>query len=260
MNPSINDDLNHSLLPTGRLPLGLASFQFNCHPGVSCYLHCCRNVNLLLYPYDILRLKNRIEISSADFLHQYTCICEGSHPYFPGLKLRLCDEEPYPCPFLSETGCSVYVDRPSACRTYPLERGIERSCSNRNLQAHYFLTRHPYCKGHQEARTYTVQEWERDQDLYDFNFYGELWAELDAFFATNPFAGEGKAGPKQQLAFMVCYNIDAFRSYVEAHNLLHQYHLNKTQRRRIQKEDSYLLRFGFQWLRVVLGGSHYLNL
>jgi hypothetical protein len=108
--------------------------------------------------------------------------------------------------------------------------------------------------GHLEEHTYSVRDWEREQDLYDFNLFNDLWAELDAFFATNPFAGEGKAGPKQQLAFMVCYNIDGFRSFVDQHNLLRQYDLDKFQRRRIQREDASLLRFGFQWLQVVLGG------
>ncbi len=116
------------------------------------------------------------------------------------------------------------------------------------------MTHHAYCKGHFEDRTYTVRQWERDQDLHDFNLHNDLWAQLDAFFATNPFAGEGKAGPRQQMAFMVCYNIDGFRAYASEQGLVERFRLDKSDRRRIQQEDSHLLRFGFQWLQFVLGG------
>lgn len=93
-----------------------------------------------------------------------------------------------------------------------------------------------------------------DQMLHECNQYNDFWAELDAFFATNPWAGEGTTGAMQQLAFMVCYNVDDFRSYTEKHNLLNNFKLNKDERRRIQKDDGALLRFGFDWLEYILGG------
>lgn len=237
-----------------RTPLGSDGFQFHCHPQVPCYLICCHNVDMLLYPYDILRLKQHLALHSSEFLYKYTRICEGSHPFFPGLKLNMAEEERNPCPFLNLAGCSVYKDRPSACRTYPLERGLERPGNGQELKVHYSLTHHHYCQGHKEPRLYSIKLWEREQDLYDFNLHNDLWAELDAFFSTNPWSGEGKAGPMQQLAFMVCYNIDGFRDYVESHSLIDQYRLSKDERRRIIGDDSHLLRFGFHWLEHLLGG------
>lgn len=162
-----------------------------------------------------------------------------------------------PCPFLVKEGCSVYPARPSACRTYPLERGVERKEGRGGgLIPHYYLTHHPYCKGHQEARTYTLRQWERDQALHEHNLYNDLWAEMDAFFATNPWQGEGHAGPRQQLAFMVCYNIDDFRTYLQEHQLLKGFKISKNIRRSIEANDGELLKFGFNWLRFILGGRH----
>lgn len=230
------------------------TFVFRCHPEVSCFLFCCSNVHLLLYPYDILRLKQRLGMHSADFLAQHVELCEGSHPFFPGLKLRLSNKEGHPCPFLEDNGCGVYRDRPSACRTYPLERGVGRIDGQSSLTTQYFLTKHPWCRGHEEQHNYTLRQWEREQELHDWNVHNDYWAELDAFFASNPWAGEGKAGPMQQLAFMVCYNIDAFRDYLEQYHLLEQFSLNKAERRAIRKNDAALLLFGFKWLEYVLGG------
>jgi hypothetical protein len=99
-----------------------------------------------------------------------------------------------------------------------------------------------------------LNQWERDQFLYEYNLMDDLWAEVDAFFATNPWQGEGLAGPRQQLAFMVCYNIDDFRSYAAAHNLLRGFRIDKERRRRIESNDTELLKFGFEWLMCILGG------
>jgi Fe-S-cluster containining protein len=241
-------------LPPDRTKIEGETFQFHCHAGVSCFLSCCRNVDMLLFPYDVILLKKHLNLHSTEFLRKYTHLCEGSHPFFPGLKLNMSDSEQHPCPFLGAEGCTVYIYRPSACRTYPLERGVEHPGHRQAVKIHYFMTHHPYCKGHFEERNYTINQWERDQVLHECNQYNDYWAELDAFFATNPWAGEGKAGPYQQLAFMVCYNIDEFRSYSERHNLLSHFKLNKDARRRILKDDGALLRFGFDWLEYILGG------
>ena len=244
-----------NLIPEDRERLGKDPFTFHCHPEVACFLTCCRNVHLPLYPYDILLLKKHLGLHSAEILERFTELCGGSHPYFPGLKLKLHNDALSSCPFLNDRGCSVYAHRPTACRTYPLERGIESTGVGNPLKAHYFLTHHPYCKGHLERRTYTVRQWERDQDLHQCNLINDMWAELDAFFATNPWAGEGKAGPYQRLAFMACYNLDEFRSYLEQHAILQQFQLTKEERRRIERDDETLLQFGFRWLEFILGGK-----
>ena len=108
-------------------PVGTDPFRFRCHPGVSCYLVCCRKVELRLFPFDLLCLKNHLRLHSSVFLEKYTRIGQGQHPFFPAVMLNMKDEDNYPCPFLCREGCSVYEDRPSACRTYPLERGVEKT-------------------------------------------------------------------------------------------------------------------------------------
>ncbi len=114
------------------------------------------------------------------------------------------------------------------------------------------MTRHPYCKGHQEEKKYTVKRWEREQGLYEYNMYNDLWAQIDALFSTNPWRGEGHAGPLQQLAFMVCYNIDEFRHYAARNGLLRQCGLPRKERRKIEQDDGALLQFGFRWLQNIL--------
>ncbi len=241
--------------PEGMVPLGNSEFQFACHSGVECFTFCCRNVDMILYPYDIIRLKQAVGLDSETFLRTHTILQKGDNPFFPTVKLKLAEDVDKSCSFLNVSGCTVYNDRPSACRTYPLERAVDRSSLGGAGDDYYFLTHHPYCLGHNEDNQLTVKTWIRNQRLIDYNCMNELWAEIDTVFRLNPWKGEGAGGEKQQLAFMVCYNIDGFRRFAQAHMLLKQFKLDKDFRKRIGKEDGELLKFGFQWLKLILTGK-----
>lgn len=241
--------------PEGMIPIGTSEFQFECHPGVECFTFCCRDVDLTLYPYDVLRLKSALAIDSEEFIREHTYLVRGENPFFPTVKLKLADEKSKPCPFLKSDGCSVYNDRPSACRTYPLERAVDRSERKGQRQEFYFMTDHNYCLGHKECKNFTVKTWIRNQKLDDFNTMNAIWAEIDTLFGQNPWKGEGAGGEKQQLAFMVCYNIDGFRRFAQQHRLIAQYKIDKDFKNRIAVEDSELQKFGFEWLKLILNGK-----
>ncbi len=241
--------------PEGYIPLGAEPFTFRCHPGVSCFTVCCRKVELDLYPFDIIQLKQRLGVDSETFMRLYTELKKGANPFFPTVMLKMAESgEEAQCPFLSEQGCSVYQERPTACRTYPLERAVDRQVERGRARDYYFLTRHDYCKGHFEPEQTTVRQWVRGQHLERYNQLNDLWAEIDTLFASNPWQGEGRGGPRQQLAFMVCYDIDGFRVFTEQQRLLGQYRLNREQRNRIEGDDTELLKFGFEWLKLIFSG------
>lgn len=241
--------------PEGMKPLGKEVFTFLCHPGVPCFTVCCKGVDLDLYPYDIIRLRKSVDMDSEMFMHTHAELKQGGNPYFPTVKLKLVQSgDEQVCPFLTENGCTVYRDRPTACRTYPLERAVDRSPQKGTARDFYFLTNHSYCLGHQESNEFTVKKWVRNQRLDEFNLMNDLWAEVDTFFAGNPWQGEGRGGPNQQLAFMVCYDIDGFRQFVQKNKILEQYIISRDLKKRIIVSDEELLKFGFDWLKMILGG------
>ncbi|MBE0586124.1 MAG: YkgJ family cysteine cluster protein, partial [Desulfofustis sp.] len=156
------------------------------------------------------------------------------------------------CPFLGEQGCRVYRDRPTACRTYPLERAVERTAHRGGCRDWYFLKRHDYCLGHREDQDQSVRHWLRSQRLEPYNLMNDLWSRVDTLLASNPFKGEGSGGPREQLAFLACYNIDGFRNYVRQHRLLDRYPTDRDRKRRIDRDDEELLKFAFEWLQTAL--------
>ncbi|KAB2892026.1 MAG: YkgJ family cysteine cluster protein [Desulfobulbaceae bacterium] len=246
--------INEKKFPEGMVPLASEPFMFSCHAGVRCFTVCCKNVDMILYPYDIIRLKTALAVSSSEFLQRYARLVQGDNPYFPTLMLKVRDDEEKSCPFLSANGCSVYLDRPSACRMYPLERAVDRTPDKHRSREYYFLVRHSYCHGHEENSMYTVREWVRDQRLDEYNAMNELWTEMDTVFSGNPWQGEGAGGRRQRLSFMVCYDIDAFRLFVQDNKIIEHFQLSKDNRRRIAETDAELMKFGFEWLKLLLTG------
>ena len=69
------------------------AFTFRCYPGIGCYNRCCRNLNLFLYPYDVLRLKNALAISSDEFLEQYVDVVLRSSNFFLEVLLRMSENK-----------------------------------------------------------------------------------------------------------------------------------------------------------------------
>jgi Fe-S-cluster containining protein len=251
---SKNDDIIKEF-PEGMEPLGNSAFHFRCGPDVKCYMSCCRKLDLILYPYDIIRLKRRLSISSEEFVRSHTRLGPSSHPFFPAVMLLMSENREQTCPFLDKEGCTVYEDRPTACRTYPLERAVDRSPARGRPRDYYFMTNHSYCLGHQEKKEWTVKTWIRDQKVQHYNAVNDLWAEVDTLFAQNPWQGEGAGGPRQQMAFMVCYNIDGFRRFADEQKLFDQFKLESSQRRALAHDDEALLKFGFEWLKHILTGA-----
>ena len=94
-------------------------FQFRCAPGIPCFTKCCQDITIVLSPYDVLRMKNALGISSDEFLDEYTLIIRRENLLIPMIVIKM-NEDDKRCPFVTESGCKIYNDRPWPCRMYPL--------------------------------------------------------------------------------------------------------------------------------------------
>ena len=94
--------------------LGIKSkFKFRCHKGVACFTKCCREIRITLTPYDIIRLKKRLALTSEEFLAIYTEPHLLEKTDLPVVTLKLMDDELQSCPFVRPAGCILYEDRPT---------------------------------------------------------------------------------------------------------------------------------------------------
>ena len=238
----------------GRLLSAGERFTFACHPGVSCFNTCCRNLNLYLYPYDIIRLKKSLKISTDEIIERHTDLVLRENTIFPSVLLRMADNAEKTCPFLSDSGCRVYPDRPQTCRAFPVEQGLYFRERGRPEMLHYF--RPPdFCMGRHESATWTASSWEADQNAVYYNQMTLEWADIQRFFhMADPFEGAGPYCEKGKMAFMAAYNMDGFRDFVLNSTFLKRYMIKPKLRLKIKTDDMALLKLGFSWIRLFVLG------
>ena len=244
-------DLEH--LPGIRLRPG-DTFRFRCHPDVGCFNRCCRNLNLFLYPYDVLRLRARLAVTSDEFLERHADVVRRPGSHFPDVLLRMAENRERTCPFLTVEGCGVYPDRPDTCRTFPLEQGL-RHIAATNADEAVFLFRPPdFCLGRHAEKQWTVPEWVRDQEAQEYHRMTVRWAELRRLFQNDPWGAEGPTGARAKMTFMAAYNIDRFREFVFGSSFLKRFKVDPEVLRKIKKDDAALLLLGFDWIKLFLWG------
>jgi len=230
------------------------TFQFQCHPGVSCYNTCCSDVNIFLSPYDVLRLTERLGISSTEFLEKYTLLPLQKEMNTPVVLLKMSDNEAKSCQFLTEKGCGVYTDRPWPCRMYPVGLATSKDTEDGwQGERFYFLLKEDACKGHLEERKLTVQEYLDEQEVDDYDEWGEAYKEL----ALHSFFEDyGPLPPsKMEMFFNATYDLQKFREFVFGSSLLERFEVDEDFIHQMRESNEALLRFGFLWIRFAVFGE-----
>jgi uncharacterized protein len=245
------DKKNANGAGNNRYLLGDGIFEFACHSGVSCFTRCCHNADMYLYPYDILRLKQRLGMTSEAFLMAHTITALRELPYFPNVMLKMSEREGNPCPFLSSEGCTVYEDRPYSCRAYPLEPAMYGSADG-NINMDFYLVRHSHCHGHHENQRWTAQQWMADQQMEFYNDINARWAQIASRFRNNPFGPAGIDSPAMKMAFMAGFNVDTFRRFVFDSSFLSRFDVPQERLEAARRSDTALLLLGFDWIRRFL--------
>src|SRR3989339_19964 len=83
-------------------------FQFHCHEELPCFHQCCRTPTIILSPYDLLRLKQALGLTSREFLERYTRRGIEEWSQLPLIFMDPFKTEEPGCPFLGDEGCTVY--------------------------------------------------------------------------------------------------------------------------------------------------------
>jgi len=222
-------------------------FCFACHPGVNCFNECCADLELELSPYDVLRLRKGLGLSSSEFLDAHTQIGIEAETGLPRVFLKMSDDERKSCAFVEEGGCSVYADRPGACRTYPLGRGAAVRPDG-EVMVRWVVIHEDHCMGFAGGRSWSVEDWIADQGLDEFNSFNDQYLALQSEWK------QSVARPSKDLtgmAILALFRLDDFRDliYRRAPDSLG---LDEEGKARVVEDERARLRFSFDWLRAVL--------
>jgi Fe-S-cluster containining protein len=247
--------MNQDIKKTSEIPpeqLGLGSrFRFQCHKGVKCFTDCCRGIDIMLTPYDILTMRKKLDLTSEAFLAAFTQPRILEKADMPVVTLKLLDDERNSCPFVEDrTGCVIYPDRPTTCRYYPLGVGsLSYSGEQGEKDAFFFTVKESHCRGFEEDREWTVAQWREDQGVDLRDEVNDGWLDLMVRKKSLPPSMKLSEESKQMF-FMVCYNIDKFRQFVFESSFLKRYAIDAATVEQIRSDDVKLLQFGFEWLKA----------
>jgi Fe-S-cluster containining protein len=225
-------------------------FTFKCHPGVSCFTKCCRGIHIILTPYDVIRLKERLGIPSDEFLAIYTTPHLLEKTDLPVVTLKQLDDEQQSCPFVRDTGCIIYDDRPTACRYYPLGVASLQHKEGADDSGFFFFVHESHCKGFEEQGDWTVAEWRKDQGVELRDEVNAEWTDLVVRKRSFP-PNIKLTDQAKQMFFLVSYNIDRFRAFVFESTFLQRIAVDEAVKEKIKTDDVALLKFGVQWLKNI---------
>jgi hypothetical protein len=224
---------------------------FDCNPNVPCFNTCCRNVNIFLTPADILRIRKRLDMGSAEFLDKYTIAIVSQTTGLPLVLLKMRETEAKECPFVGPEGCTIYADRPWSCRLYPLDYDTEADC-------YKVMADRSKCLGFEEGRVWVVEDWLAKQGvLYPKEldrYYSETTARLE-------FPKDKIENPQLvRMFYMASYDLDTFRRFVFESRFLKIFDISEDLVERIKTDDEELARLAFLWLKFGLSDKNALPL
>jgi uncharacterized protein len=227
------------------------AFCFGCHKDLPCFTTCCRDVTITLTPVDILRLSRRLQVSTTEFLNKHTLLPITKELHLPVIILKMSEEPEKRCPFVDESGCTVYEDRPWSCRMYPLGMGLPPARAGVEPEPLYFLFEDDFCKGAGEKTSWSIDSWKKSQGVTDQE-------EKDAGFreiVSHPWfiGGQRQLDPKRMEMFHTAfYDLDTFRRFIFSSSFLKRFDIDERLVERLRTNDDALLGFASRWLRFAL--------
>jgi len=232
------------------------NFRFDCHAGLECFTKCCRDVTIFLTPFDIIRLKHALGMTSGVFLRQYT-LKLGGDSGLPAVLLKMQDDAAKSCPFVTFSGCAVYPHRPWSCRIYPIQPESNKVTEKAN-KSYFSVMDISFCMGFFEDRVTTVKDWQAEQGI---PVYHEMEKLFEKVVKHESLAAKEIVNKKiQDMFFMAAYDLDRFRRFVFESTFLNRFEVDGDERERIKSDDVALYKFAMRWLQYGLIGQDALRL
>ncbi len=221
-------------------------FRFHCHSGLACFNQCCQAPTIVLSPYDILRLKTFLGLTSGEFLERYTLTVSEEFSQLPLVFIDAYRSSGGGCPFLGAQGCTVYAHRPSACRLFPITMGSQLTADG--VVDYYFCRKLDYCRGFAGEVEWTVASWQADQGFVEFDRGRRAWLEILLKAGVSGPMGAGV----RDLVTTAAYDLDRFRQALLEPDFPGTQDLDDQAREELRRDDSALLQFSYRYLNTIL--------
>ena len=231
-----------------------SKIRFRCHPGVSCFTACCGHIDIILTPFDILRLRKHLNLPADEFLLRFTTPTYVEKTDLPGVKIHL--DKDGRCPFVTDKGCTIYPERPTACRYYPIGMANFHEGGQEGIQSEkfFFIVKEDHCKGHEEPTEWTIKEWRADQGVDLCDEMNREWLEI--VMRRRSFGHQASMSEQaQKMFFLASTDTDKFRDFVFNSSFLETYDVDQQTLDKIKDDDIEMMLFSFRYLASALFGA-----
>ncbi len=228
-----------------------SKFRFRCYKDIKCFTKCCSNINILLTPYDVVRMKKRLKLSSEEFLEKYTYMEIDDKSQQPLVRLKMSDDNDKKCSFVTSEGCGIYTDRPATCRYYPVGQGTLRKEGEKGPvnEEFYFFIRESHCLGYNEDQEWTIESWRIDQETDLYDEMNREWKEVQ--LRRNPLIKELDSNQQAQI-YTASYDMDRFRRFVFESRFLDVFDIDREEIEKIKTDEIALMKLGFKYTKYLL--------
>jgi hypothetical protein len=213
-------------------------FPFACHDALPCFTQCCKDVNIYLTPYDVVRLRQALGIGSSEFLSKYTRSFLAKVTNIPVVQLSM-DDTSLRCPFVTEDGCQVYENRPWACRMFPLD------LSSTDAQFR-LITGKERCQGLFERSRGTVADWLESQGVLEY-------AQMDREFQSVVPARFKPGAPMNEglgRVLFIAYDLDRFAEMLKDGRFAKFHDVSEDMLTKAGQDTKELLKLAFRYIRA----------
>jgi Fe-S-cluster containining protein len=183
-------------------------------------------------------------MTSREFLQGFTRVEADARGGFPCVFMTMRDDERHSCPMVRDSGCSVYADRPAACRAYPTGRGVGVE-EGGLISEQFVLVREEHCRGFEAGPSWSIEKWLRDQGVDEYLPYIDSYSRLTARWSE-----DGRSLRKEQFAlvFLALYRLDEFPRFIEHHGILDGLKLSVARKSSILEDEAERLSFAIRWI------------
>ncbi|WP_316898214.1 YkgJ family cysteine cluster protein [Pseudodesulfovibrio indicus] len=224
------------------------TYCFKCYPGIKCFNACCSDLDMVLTPYDVLRMRAALDMNSVDFLRVHATGMHAPDTNFPVFKFKMLDNAARTCAFVTEEGCRIYADRPGACRMYPLGRAT-RPDGKGGVQEQFFIVREDHCMGFLEKDEWTGESWKQDQGFKDYTAFNDRYMNI---LSRTRQLGRPISDKLSQMALLAFYQVDKFQGFIQTMQLFERVDVDEKRQKAILENENVALSFAMDWFELVL--------
>mgnify|MGYP001603550393 CR=1 FL=1 len=160
---------------------------------------CCKNVEVVLNPYDVARISDYLKITPVEFVNDYCKLNIGPNSGLPILTLQT---DPI-CKFIKAGLCTIYDARPPICRSLPVGRVQSIDKNTGGVEEKWVLNDNCSSIPLKLQKVWTIKEWIEDQKVRDCYDESNDWYKFTTEICEKKLVRED--GMFRNLFVMICY-------------------------------------------------------